>query len=65
MPLAALPPARHFVLCAPGIPRALRRAPPIREAIERWLDANPTIETITKVAKAFDMNLLVGFQKAG
>ena len=28
-------------------------------------DANPTIETITKVAKAFDMNLLVSFQKAG
>ena len=28
-------------------------------------DANPTIETITKVAKAFDMNLLVSFRKAG
>ena len=26
-------------------------------------DANPTIETVTKVAKAFDMNLLVSFQK--
>jgi DNA-binding XRE family transcriptional regulator/predicted RNase H-like HicB family nuclease len=28
-------------------------------------DANPTIETITKVAEAFDMTLLVSFQKAG
>jgi DNA-binding XRE family transcriptional regulator/predicted RNase H-like HicB family nuclease len=28
-------------------------------------DANPTIDTVTKVAKAFDMNLIVSFEKAG
>jgi DNA-binding XRE family transcriptional regulator/predicted RNase H-like HicB family nuclease len=28
-------------------------------------DANPTIETITRVARAFDMDLVVAFKKAG